>query len=326
MSTQTTRHPIPMFPALRLLEQSTPPARYGRAPLWRLPAEQEAPGIYIPVWNWTSAHDFAESVTVRTLDTNGAYLAAISSATIAHSHLTRRGPLTGLEEPGEVMPGYYRIRTPHWAFDGTIVSPLGNSARVTAEPQLWIAAPTLVLLLELVRDGYLGGIVITDSLIAQMSTTFREWAQRLRQVRTHVLDDLDGAVTEEGAALASERYEALKTGYSSALSMMLTGTKCATRRPDWTHTVHAQHAASQWRRAWRYSFGAPLVSMGNTDEIVILDDDFQDALHATKPAFRYDSTGRILGALKTKSVGPRQTAPAAPAPASEGAEDDGDII
>jgi hypothetical protein len=325
MSTQTSHHPIPMFPALRVLEQSTPPVRHGRVPLWRLPAEQEVPSAYIPVWNWTAVHDFPTNATVRTLDTNGAYLAAISSATIAHSHLTRRGPLTGLDEPGEVMPGYYRIRTPHWAFDGTIVSPLGNSTRVATEEQLWVAAPTLVLLLELVRDGYLGGVVITDALTANVSTTFREWAARIRQVRTHVLDDLDGATTEEDKAVARERYDALKTGYSSALSMMLTGTKCATRRPDWTHTVHAQHAASQWRRAWRYSFGSPLVSMGNTDEIVILDSDFQGALHATKPPFRYDSTGRILGALKTKSVGPIKPPPAAPVTATE-TEDDGDIV
>jgi hypothetical protein len=314
-----------MFPALRLLEQSTPPVRHGRVPLWRLPAEQGAPGIYIPVWNWTSAHDFPESATVRTLDTNGAYLAAISSATIAHSHLTRSGPLPGLDEPGDVMPGYYRICTPHWAFDGTIVSPLGNSARVSAEEQLWVAGPTLILLLELVRDGYLGGVVITDSLTAQLSTTFREWATRLRQVRTHILDDLDGAVTEDDTALARERYDAFKTGYSSALSLMLTGTKCATRRPDWAHTVYAQHAASQWRRGWRYTFGARLVSMGNMDEMVILDDDFQNALHSVKPPFRYDSTGRILGALKTKEVGPIKPAPAPDAPAID-TEDDGDIL
>jgi len=325
MSTQTSRHPIPMFPALRLLEQSTQPLRRGRQPLWRLPAEQEVAGVYIPVWNWTSAHEFPEGTTVRTLDTNGAYLAAISSATIAHSHLVRRGPLTGLNEPGEVMPGYYRIRTPHWTFDGTIVSPLGNSARVATEQQLWVAAPTLVLLLELVRDGYLGGVVVTDSLMAHISITFREWASRLRQVRTAVLDDLDGATTEEDETMARERYDALKTGYSSALSMMLTGAKCATRRPDWTHTVHAQHAASQWRRAWRYTFGGRLVSMGNTDEMVILDEEFHNALHATKPPFRYDSTGRILGALKTKALGPIKPAPATPVALAEDT-DDGDIL
>lgn len=323
--TKTSRHPVPIFPALRLMEKSAPPLRFGRAPLWRLPVGQEASDVYTPVWNWVGAHDIPESAMVRTLDTNGAYLAAIGSADIAHSHLVRRGPLTCLEEPGDVMPGYYRIRTPHWAFDGMMVSPLGNSSRVARERQLWVAGPTLELLLELVRDGYLGSVVITDALTANVSATFRTWAERLRQVRKHVLDDIDAGTTEDETAIARERYDAFKAGYSSALSMMLTGTKCATRRPDWTHTVYAQHAASQWRKAWRYSFGAPVISMGDTDEIVILDDDFEESLKGKKPPFRYDSTGRILGALKTKQLGPHKPAPAA-APLTDTAEDDGDIL
>lgn len=324
MSTKTSTHPVPMFPALRLLEQNTPPLRFNRQPLWRLPSNQEADGVYIPTWNWTSAHDFPADAIVRTLDTNGAYLAAIGSATIAHSHLRHTGPIEHLPEPGEVMPGYYRIRTPHWAFDGTIVSPLGNSARVTSEKHLWIAGPTLVLLLELDAEGYLGGITITDSLTAQVSTTFRAWSQRLRQVRTHILDDIDAATTEEETALARDRYDAFKTGYSAALSMMLTGSKCATKRPDWSHTIYAQHAASQWRKAWRYIFGSPIISMGDTDEIIILEADFADALRKDKPPFRYDSTGRILGALKTKTIGPL-TPPGPATPQAAPAEDD-DIL
>lgn len=316
---------IPMFPALSLLEKQLPPLRYSRQPLWRLPAEQQCDSVYIPAWNWTTPHDYPEDVLVRTLDTNGAYLAAAGSATIAHSHLKRTGPIAHLE-PGEVMPGYYRIRVPHWSFSGTIVSPLGNSARVSSEEQLWVPAPTLILLLELDRDGYLGGITITDSLTAQLSTTFRTWVKRLQEIRSTLLDDLATAANDEDHARAGERYDAFKEGYSAALAMILTGTRCATKRPDWTHTVHAQHAASQWRKAWRYSLNSAVIAMGDTDELTILESDFLAAVAAPKPPFRYDSSGRTLGAFKTKYAGPRTPSPvSATAPATPALDDDGDL-
>jgi hypothetical protein len=111
------------------------------------------------------------------------------------------------------------------------------------------------------------------------------------------------AQTETYREQEAARLDAFKQGYSAALSMMLTGEKCLTRRPDWTHTIYAQHAAATWRKAWRWTFtGRPLVAMGSVDEVAVLSGDVPAVLHTPKPPFRFDPTGRQPGAFKPKRV------------------------
>jgi hypothetical protein len=295
---------VRMFPALRVMERQTPPLKANRPPYWRPPIVHEASdNVYVPTWNWVSPHDFPDGEAVTVLDVNAAYLSAMGSVQIAHSHLTNRGPLAHLPAPREVVPGYYRITVPHWAFSGTIVHPLGDSARVQTEDTLWVAAPTLVLLLELEHEGHLGYFEIIDAWTAAVVTEFRSWAERLRSIRTECMDRIDMSQTEVHRAREVARYDAFKQGYSAALSMMLTGEKCLTRRPDWAHTIYAQHAASTWRKAWRWTFtGRSLVAMGAVDEIAVLSKDIGDVIARPKPPFRYDPTGRQLGALKPKKA------------------------
>lgn len=293
---------IRMFPALRVLERQTPPLKYGRPPYWRAPICPASEDVYTPVWNWTSLHDFPDGLAVTVLDVNGAYLSAMGSVQIAHSHLVNTGALPHLPEPRTVAPGYYKITVPHWAFDGTIVHPLGDSARLQTETVMWIAAPTLVLLLELHEAGHLGWLEILDSWTAEVVTEFRAWSDRLRSIRNECMDRIEMAQTDTYRQQETERYKAFKQGYSAALAMMVTGEKCLVRRPDWAHTIYAQHAASTWRKAWRYTFSAPLVAMGATDEISVLSSDIGEVIMRPKPPFRYDATGRQLGALKPKSV------------------------
>jgi len=290
-----------MFPALRVMERQTPPLKYGRPPYWRAPITPASEDVYIPTWNWTSPHDFLEGALVSVLDVNAAYLSAMGSTPIAHSHLIQSGAFRTLPDKRDVDPGYYRITVPYWAFEGTIVHPLGDSTRIQTETEVWITAPTLILLLELEEDGHLGWFEITDSWTAQVSTDFRAWSARLRSIREECMDRISMAQTETRRQEEMERYDAFKTGYSAALSMMLTGEKCLTRRPDWTHTIHAQHAAATWRKAWRYTFtGFHLVAMGAVDEISVLTDDLSPALSRPKPPFRFDPSGRWPGAFKPK--------------------------
>jgi len=294
---------VRMFPALKVMERQTPPLKFGRPPYWRAPVCPASADVYVPVWNWTSPHDFPEGEAVTVLDVNAAYLSAMGSVKIAHSHLTHTGRLAHLPAPRDVVPGYYLITVPHWAFDGTIVHPLGDSARVQTETQMWVAAPTLVLLLELEDEGHLGYFEILDAFTADVVTEFRSWSERLRSIRNECMDRIEMAQTEVYRRQEVARYDAFKTGYSAALSMMLTGEKCLTRRPDWAHTIYAQHAASTWRKAWRWTFsGRHLVAMGAVDEIAVLSADVGDVLASPKPPFRYDATGRHLGALKPKAV------------------------
>jgi len=292
------------FPALKVLERQAMPLKYGREPYWRAPVCEASEQAFILVWNWTRPAEYEPGAQEMILDANGAFLGAIGGVTIAHGELLHSGGFRYNPAPRDVLPGYYRIIVPHWSFPGTIVHPLGDSATLECEVEVWIAAPTLVLLLELEDAGHLGALTITDSYTARTHTTFKSWSQRLKVVRTECLDRIETAASPEQAQRAAARYESFKTGYSMALSMMLTGTKCQTRRPDWAHTVYAQHAASQWRKAWRYTNAAPLVGMGHVDEITILATDLHTALALPRPPFRYDQSGRSVGAMKIKSTGP----------------------
>ena len=299
----TSTPDVRMFPALKVMERQTPPLKYGRPPYWRAPITPASADVYVPTWNWSSPLDFPEGSPVTVLDVNAAYLSAMGSATIAHSHLSQHGAFRQLPDKRDVAPGYYKITVPYWAFDGTIVHPLGDSARVATEPELWVAAPTLVLLLELTEEGHVGHFEILDSWMAEVSTEFRSWSTRLRSIRDECMDRIEMAQTETYRAQEVARYDAFKQGYSAALSMMLTGEKCLTRRPDWAHTIYAAHAANTWRKAWRWTFtGRPLVAMGAVDEIAVLSGDVGEVLQLTKPPFRYDPTGRVPGALKPKKA------------------------
>lgn len=295
---------VRMFPALRVLERQTPPLKYGRPPYWRAPVIHEASdNVYVPTWNWTSPHEFPEGEAVTVLDVNAAYLSAMGSARIAHSHLVHTGHHDRLPAARDVAPGYYKITVPYWSFAGTIVHPLGDSTRVQTEPALWVAAPTLILLIELADEGHLGYFEILDAHTAEVITDFRSWSERLRSIRNECMDRVEMSQTDTHRLQEIARYDAFKTGYSAALSMMLTGEKCHTRRPDWAHTIYAQHAASTWRKAWRWTFtGRPLVAMGAVDEIAVLSADVGDVITRPKPPFRYDPTGRIPGALKPKKA------------------------
>lgn len=327
--TDTETDRVPIFAALSMMERKYPPLKYGRPPYSRPPVTPPSEHILIPAWNWYSVHGIPEDAQTLTLDANGMYLGAIGGCDIAHSQLAHTGAWETLPEPRKVDPGYYLIHVPYWAFDGTIVSPLGDSSRLQTEETVWIAAPTLTLLLELVEENTLGHVEVIDSWTTTIRTNFRNWITGLKEVRTGLLDSIDAAQTGAAHEALKERYDAFKEGYSSALSMMLTGTKCKTHRPDWAHTVYAQAAAAQWRKAWRYTAtGHQLVRMGDTDEITILAADLGEVMSRAKPPFRVDPSGRDLGAMK-----PKKPRPVPPGQRTQRAtdvplvlEDDGDIL
>lgn len=300
------------FRALSLMESTCKPLKYGHEPYFLAPVTPPSAEVLIPEWNWTSPHELPEGTELVTLDANAAYLGALGSATIAHSELVRLGPWDTLPTPRTTPPGYYKVTVPYWAFSGTCVHPLGGSTVLAEAKTVWIAAPSLILLLELLDEGHLGPFSIVDSYTAKRTengwrtVTFRTWADRLKSIRQEIMDARDHA--HRGATRphkcecdACARYDGFKEGYSMALSMMLTGDKCRTHRPDWTHTILAEHRATQWRKAWRFtSTGRPLVSMGDRDETTILASDLHTVLARPRPPFRFDASGRSVGAFKVK--------------------------
>ncbi len=326
---------VRVYPALSVMERTVPPLRYGRQPLWRHPSViDELP--LVPSWNWWAVRDFAPGTHSTILDTNGAYIGAIGQAIIGHCQLTRSGPIAGYPDHRSILPGYYKITIPNWAFSGTIVSPLGNNAHLQEAEALgkpvWICAPTLVLLVQLAEDGYIGAFDILDSYTAEFVTNWRNWSKELGKVRIDRLDERDashpdGQFPDKCPCLPCRRYEAFKEGYGSALSMMLTGNGCKTDRSDWAYTVYATHAANQWRKAWRYTDkDTHLISMGHVDEIQIVTSQLPTALARTSPPFRLDPTGRSIGAMKIKRTTVLQDTPTAPAGPTISSLDLGDIV
>jgi hypothetical protein len=295
------------FPALALMERTCPPLRFGHEPVWNIPDAVTDP--YVPVWHWHAIRDFVPGSEVLTLETVGGLLDGIAEASIAHTELQHYGPWAGHPEPWGMPPGYYRITVPRWVFTGTIVSPLGDSARLETEDAVWVLAPTLQLLLELSAKGYLSGFQIIDSYVSFVTTSFRTWSAKLRAERFQRLGYVDAAHHQEETRPAGctcamcRRYAAFTAGYTGALRKLETGTG-ATHRPDWAHTVYATYAARQWRKAWAYTFtGMPLVSMGHVDELQVLTEDLMAVMRLPKKPVHVDLVGIHVGALQIKHAG-----------------------
>lgn len=315
---------FPMYPALNRLERRPElmPSKYGREPFWRAPVVVPTDKIHVPSWNWYSIHE-PKPEDVRTFDVNGAYLAAIGNTTVAHSHLTHAGEITEPIGKPEVLPGYYKIREIYWGLGDRIVSPLGDDP---TPRELWITHPTLILLIELLEQGVIGGLDITDSWTSRVKTDFLKWAAHMRSVRADIMDRRDAAETDAARQVMEDKYQAFKDGYSAALSMMKTGKDCNTCRPDWTTAVHATHAANMWRKGWKYtSTGRHLIRMGTTDELSVLTADLPAVMSRPSPPFRIDETGRALGALKTKKTTEKTLKAPASRPSVLG-ELEGDIL
>lgn len=310
----TTADRTPMFPALSLMEKRAAPTYRGHLAYLRAPLPDPAKGhTYVPSWNWTGIHaqDASTDETV-TLDVNGSYMAALGAVDIAFSELRRMGPLDSIQlDPRYIAPGYYRITTPGWALDASIVSPLGGDAAGFVGKPVWIAHPTLQLLLELMHDQYLGYVEILDSWTSGQKVNFRAWNVLLKQARNAVLDAVetahDGPGPQGCKCEPCARYRAFKEGYGAAFSMMRTGQSCKTRRPDWADAVYAQHAAARWRNAWRFLTYGPVLYMGSTDELTVRAADLERAVNALRPPLRLDPSGRTLGTYKVKPK--NETAP-----------------
>lgn len=313
----------PVFHALKILETQAPPTWRGMEPFWRAPITPASAIAYVPYWNWHNPTvDASEAAHALNLDANAAYLGAIGSVYVVHGNLNHKGAPQELPDPRRVEPGYYLIATPRWAFDGTIVSPLGDSARLETEDTLWIAHPTLVLLLELLEEGALGDVQILDSYTSGRAVEFRAWSGRLRQTRQMLLARRDAVQTDAARAAVDEQITAFKEGYSMAVSLMQTGERCKTRRPDWAHAIRAQHAATMWRKAWKFTgAGFPLLAMGAVDEITIREQDLTPAITRPKPPFKFDASGRTPGAMKPKPKSEIRPQRAASLPTVDDGED-----
>jgi hypothetical protein len=297
-----TETPRFTYRALAMLENEYEPTLKRRSPYWRPRPAACTREAHVPAWNWTHPdYDDSLNMALTILDANGAFISAASSASFAHGELEH----TGARAAYKGFPGYYRIDAHSWS-DPRIVSPLGS---IHPEGKVWVPHPTVALLLQLQDMGYWPEVRIHDAWTCASSVRFRAWATAVNNDRAAALRDVEVAArlgTDAELEEAEEWYEAVKTGYSMAVQLMRgpapdSPVKSAVKRPDWYDTIHAQHAASTWRKVWGCVVaGFVPVAMGSVDEVMWDSEDFKDIEAAG--LLKLDQTGIQLGAFKVKEV------------------------
>lgn len=299
------------YKALDILEKGAGvPLVRKRSPYWGPLPPAVHREVHTPVWRWERPGATAGTELVD-LDVNAAYLSAASSLTVAHGALERE------HVPAwAALPGYYLIDWHPWPAVGDIMSPLGTNDPADIGP-VWVAHPTVGLLVDLAKTGYWPNVVIHDAYTCSTPARLRKWAETIRDDRAAVIAQRDAAAPGSAAhASALQRYEDIKHGYAMAVQMLNTpydppGTpreqqrkRNRAYRPDWYAAIHAQHAANTWRKAWRCLLaGHGPASAGSVDRLTFEVNAFH-AIEATAPCpIRMDPSGSTLGSFKV-SGGP----------------------
>lgn len=282
-----------VYRAMLMLTDKYPPKVKGRDPYWRPRAVPVSDAVRLPVWSWdrSTVPGAVTPTDTTTMDVNAAFLAACSSAPFAHGELEDGWPRD------LSAPGLYQIDAHPWT-NPEIISPLGQQP--FEDDRVWVAQPTVKLLDQLSRDGWWPAVTVHDAWTST-SCRLRRWTDAVQIDRAAALKS-----RAAGDTYGAELYEAIKDGYSIAVQLMKgpaegAPVKSSVRRPDWYQTVHAQHAASTWRKAWRTVLaGHGPVSMGSVDEITWSTADLAALQARPEPLFRVDDTGITIGALKVK--------------------------
>lgn len=279
------------------------PLRHGIEPLWRLkvvPLPLAQAQVHGPSWGWSHPRK-ADAPHAITVDANAAFLSAYASAPFGHDGLTR-------DRSGEwrKRPGIYLVDRWDWPQDAGIPSPFGT----VLDDRVWVAAPTVELLLQVADHGYGPPVTIHDAYTSRYSVRFRPWATRINQDRKAVIKrGIDNPAYD-----TEKELDRIKQGYSAPMEMWPMPPqgkpkegktkKNKAYRPDWVYTVLAQYTASMWRRAFHaWRFGIHPIGMGGTDETSWDIEDWHDAQNAlAKAPYKVDQTGAEFGHVKVKKV------------------------
>jgi hypothetical protein len=276
-------------------------------PLWA--ADMPDLTAHFPAYTWE--REGFEHVTDRVLiDHNGSFMAPLSGTWFAHGGLVRTGAHADTRSPA---PGYHLIDVHRWS-DPRMPSPLGGitgdvvkGARtverarggVSVVRRAWVAAPTVELLHTLAEAGHWPDVTVYDSWTPQdgFKTRFEAWAKLLKKARE------DAIATGDPAAKAAAKDG--PGGYVRVFQMFIRNAddpKSIVNRPDWNHTIRAQHAANLWRKLWQLvnETGIPVLRIRRTDEVFLSREGYEQLLDTPDAPVKLDLTGIKLGAFKLK--------------------------
>lgn len=214
----------------------------GKAPMW-------TPG------NWdrvTPARQTVETVTDKwrtelpdhghpfehSFDARLQFLGAAMNAKLAVGPLQWAHP-NQLPDHGPVLPGYYLVTVPSWAYRDRIPHPLGD--RHEYNSRAWITGATLELVNELAeRDQVIVAPEIHEAWIAVGGQMLKGWAEKIRDAE-HVARMTGDPVL----------HDAVKNVYKAAIGLMKSEGAARVFRPDWQQTIVGLARSNLWRKMWR---------------------------------------------------------------------------
>jgi hypothetical protein len=277
--------------------RSYAPGKMSR-PFWRAPLPGVTFGGVHVVSGYTWTRPYVGRVAV--LDRTGAWVGATSSVEVIHGRIEHTGACEWAGHPGD-----YLLTAYPWT-ETDMPHPLGH---VTPGDQVWVPAPTVKLLADLVEQGRWPDVTIDDSYTGD-PCRLTDWAGHIRDVRAHIIRTY---------GRDSEQYDPqFKQAFGQAMSLMLgkIGSDgvtrvwaCDTARADHYQHVVAQGSATHWRWAddcRRVAPELPPVALRNIDELVVPYDAVEILTTTTRPGGRrplvIDPEGIALGTFKIKDV------------------------
>lgn len=191
--------------------------------------------------------------TVKVLDRNGSYVAAMANVPVAAGPLKRQGAVgynTG-------QAGIYQIPAFGWE-NGP--HPLGEIALQDSD-RWWISTPHFRLCMRLAAHKRIETPRILDSYLgASVTNLFKQFSADVSELR------------EISRGESTQAYAEIKRKSSIAIrGLWPKGARSPFWRPDWSISTRAEASVRHWVRADQaIQAGAELVKLGNVDEVGFL--------------------------------------------------------
>jgi hypothetical protein len=248
-----------------ILKRMTYGRRHTKPEFWaNRPDEQPAAGeLAYDRRSWMCAKDLRPD-TAYGHDKVRAYLGAMTTVKVAGAKLTH----DGLTAYSKARAGWYAVELGPWEFSRVMPHPAGYHS-VPVDPDrpdgpVWLAHPTVALLDELARDGFIT-FDIVDSWTAPATDLLINYGRTLRE-------HWEATATIEDPAVRSLVRKSMKAVYRQAHGYWRSGQSEIQRR-DWAGALVAGARSNTFRAVWKLwrgpaeKFDGPFPVFIDTDDV-----------------------------------------------------------
>lgn len=216
----------------------------GRTPVWMpdnwIEVEPSATTVETVTEGWRTELPAHGLPFEHSYDARLQFLGAALNAKVAVGKLRYApGGAIPVDAPGAVLPGYYEVTVPSWAYRDRIPHPLGD--RRQYGDKVWITSATMELAVELAeRDQVMAVPEVHQAWVAVGGQMLKPWAQKIRDA-------------EHLARLSKDPvlHTVVKGVYKAGLGLMRRTESGRICRPDWQQTVVGLARSNLWRKMWR---------------------------------------------------------------------------